>query len=166
MMRKVHAVRRVPGQAAAPTPAKAPARIDVAFGVDGNAAVYLGAGWSGQESGFSWAAGDRSILRLPALQPAGRFYFEIDIVPFVSGLAITGQRLRVRINGREAFSFPKLPREVVSFTIPGELMRRTAPIEIVFEYPDAPSPRQATGGDDDRRLAVAFRSLWVSALTS
>jgi hypothetical protein len=38
----------------------------IRFGIDGNAAEHLGAGWSRPEPGFTWTLGHQSTLLLPA----------------------------------------------------------------------------------------------------
>ncbi|MBS0644638.1 MAG: hypothetical protein JSS43_32630 [Proteobacteria bacterium] len=163
MLRRAHALRPAEGVRLAAAETR-PARIDVAFGSAGNAAGYLGAGWSGQENGFCWSIDDRSVIRLPALRPAERFRLEMDVVPFVSPPRLAAQRLRVQINGETVQRFDALPRDLVAFEIPGRLLQGGNGAEIVFEHPDAMSPRQACNEDDDRRLAIAFRSLTLSVV--
>ncbi|HVY17301.1 MAG TPA: hypothetical protein VHB27_18910 [Rhodopila sp.] len=157
--------RRPEGAAAVAAAASPPApdRIEVAFGVDGNAAAYLGEGWSGQEKGYCWSVNDRSALRLPVPRPADRYRVDMHVVPFTAPPALPGQRLGVVVNGSMVHSFNPLPRGDVAFTFPGDILRNRDQIELVFEHPDAASPLQMTGGKDDRRLAAAFRTLSVAA---
>ena len=144
------------------TQPRRPERIDIAFGTAGNTASHLGAGWSGQENGFCWSIDDLSVVTIPPLQPAEEFCLTMDVVPFVHLPAVPRQRLGVRINGAPVHSIDTLTRGVVTVTLPGALLQGVDPVEIVFEHPDATSPRQANQQKDDRRLAVAFRSLSIA----
>ena len=144
------------------TQPRRPERIDIAFGVVGNTASYLGAGWSGQENGFCWSIDDLSVVTVPPLRHADEFCLTIDVVPFVQPPVVPRQRLGVRINGAHAHTVDPLPRGVVTVTLPGALLQDADPVEIVFEHPDATSPREASKQKDERRLAVAFRSLSIA----
>jgi hypothetical protein len=144
------------------TQLRRPERIDIAFGAAGNTASYLGAGWSGQENGYCWSIDDVSVVTIPPLQPAQEFCLTMDVVPFEHPPAVARQRLGVRINGAQVHSIDTLPRGVVTVTLPGALLQGVDPVEIVFEHPDATSPREASKQKDERRLAVAFRSLSIA----
>ncbi len=136
-----------------------PDRVDIAFGKEGNAAAMIGAGWSGQENGFCWSIDDSSELTLPPLGPADRYRLEMDVVPFISPPAVESQSLCVVVNGEAVQTFDPLPRGMVSCEIPGALLQGSEFVTIILEHPGATSPRQAAGQNDDRRLAISFRTL-------
>jgi hypothetical protein len=136
-----------------------PPRIDLHFGRDGNAAAALGDGWSQGENGYAWSIDERSVVSLDIQPAAQAARLEIDVVPFVSPPVLLGQTLRVLVNGTLVHVFDPVPRGVSICEIPAEAMAGSEALEIVFEHPDAMSPRTASGENDDRRLAVSFHRL-------
>jgi hypothetical protein len=65
----------------------------------------------------------------------------------------------VTVNGERIHTFDPLARGRVGCNVPGRHLRGLDTIAIVLDHPNAAVPREITGGSDDRRLAVAFRSL-------
>jgi len=162
MLRIAHKQRPHPAVAPADmAPPVAPKQIKIIFGSDGNAAAYMGEGWSGQENGYCWSIDDRSILRIPALAAADSYRLEMDVNPFVAPPALLHQRLRVLVNGDMVQSLDLLSRGKATFAFAGAPLLGADEIELLFEHPDAASPQQITGRPDGRRLAVAFRRLLV-----
>jgi hypothetical protein len=162
MLRRAYAVRPSPRSmrdAVRPPEPEPPSRIDVVFGTEGNAFGQMGQGWSGQENGFCWSVDDSSTLTLPRIRPSDSYRLEMDVVPFIAPPALESQRMEVLVNGKIVSSFDPLPRGVVACAVPGRLVRDAQGIEVVLRHPDALSPRAASGQNDDRRLAVAFRTV-------
>jgi hypothetical protein len=155
---RMHAARTAVRTVTPPLPRRPepPARIDILFGRSGNAAACLGAGWSGPEDGYNWSIEDRSVMTIAKPPAAQRYCLEMEVVPFIAPPAVIGQRMDVTVNGETVHRFDPLPRGTIECRIPGHLLDTNDRIEIVLEHPDAATPRDAAGQDDDRRLAVSF----------
>jgi hypothetical protein len=149
----------------APLPqAEAPPSTEITFGQEGNAARFLGYGWSGPEAGYTWSVGERSQLILDNPGPAGEYWLEMDVIPFVCPPLLPHQRLDVMVAGTLVHSFDPLPRGIVTCAIPGDAVAPGSKIEIVLNHPHAASPMLIAGQGDDRRLAVSFRRLSLSCI--
>jgi hypothetical protein len=167
VLRKAHAIWSLPeGQRVhAGLDAAAQLRVtDLTFGRDGNAADHLGEGWSGPEPGYQWTIGERSLITLPNPGPAGEYWLEMDVTPFVAPPLVPEQRLDVTINGTFLISYKNLPRGTIVCGIPGELIDAGQPVRLGLEHPFAASPILVSGGGDDRRLAISFSRLSLTAV--
>jgi hypothetical protein len=138
--------------------------VTVMFGKDGNGPECAGSGWSTPEDGFTWAIGDRSRLVLAAPPKAPCYTLEFDVIPFRAPPLLQGQRLSVSVNGTLVQQFDRLPRGRSSCVVPGHLLRGRDSVEILLEHPDAARPCDAAAMPDDRRLAIAFRSLTLDMM--
>jgi hypothetical protein len=136
-----------------------PARTELTFGSEGNAAPYLGPGWSGPEAGYQWAVGERSVITVEVPGEADEYWLEMDVVPYVKPPLLPRQRLDVRIDRTLVHSFEALPRGEVGCLVPGRLVTARKTIEIVLDHPHAASPMLVAGEGDDRRLGVSFSRL-------
>ncbi len=164
MLRNAHAVR--PGRPAiAPAPAVPPGQravrqsSEIVFGQDGNASGYTHIGWSAPENGYTWSIDDRSAIEVPSPGAADSYWLDMNVVPYVAPPALPAQIMRVEVSGELVHTFDPLPRGEVGCTIPGRLVGDRTMIEIVFAHPTAASPLEVAGGNDGRRLAVAFNRL-------
>jgi hypothetical protein len=172
MLRNAYALHRahaVPPDAAVVVPVpvpESPSAITLRFGIEGNAQGSTGAGWSAPENGFTWAIGDRSLVSLNLPSPAAGYWLEMDLAPYIAPPALPSQRLEVRINGEAVHVFDPLPSGKVACAVPGRVLSGKAGVEIVLEHPRAASPRDVSGANDGRRLAVAFRSLALSGIAA
>jgi hypothetical protein len=136
-----------------------PARTELTFGFEGNAASSLGYGWSGPEAGYQWAVGERSLVTLEVPGVADEYWLEMDVVPYVKLPLLPRQRLDVVIGGTLVHSFAALPRGEVGCVVPAHLVAGRRAIEVVLDHPHAASPMLVSGDGDDRRLGVSFRRL-------
>ncbi|HVZ09696.1 hypothetical protein [Rhodopila sp.] len=167
VLRKAHAIWRLPEPervAAGRRMADAMRRHQLTFGTDGNAGPHLGFGWSGPEAGYQWSVGERSLLTLPNPGPASEYWLEMDVIPYIHPPLLPRQRLDVSVNGGFVHSFDPLPRAMVCCSIPGELAVGDAPLQIRLDHPFAASPVLVAGGGDDRRLAISFSRLALTAV--
>ena len=147
-----------------PGPVMEAPRLDVAFGVDGNAAAAMGYGWSAPEDGFTWAIDDTSLLTLGELPHADDYWLEMDVVPYEVLPGLPAQHLDIAVNGEIVRSYDKLDRGRVACSVPGRLISGRSAIEIRLDHPNASSPSLMAREGDDRRLAIAFRSLSISCV--
>lgn len=140
-------------------PLAPPARVDAVFGAAGNATEMMGFGWSKPENGYTWSIEARSQLTLQPPPEASDYWLEMDVTPYVVPPAVPHQSLIVSVNGTEVHRFDPLVRGMVGCTVPGALVRGRDTVEIVLDHPNAISPLKAAGEQDDRPLAIAFRTL-------
>jgi hypothetical protein len=147
----------------APAAAAEPKRTEIVFGKGGNTAGCTGYGWSAPEDGYTWSIGDRSLLTIRNPGPAEEFWLELDVVPFLVPPALPVQSMGVTVNGEPVHIFDPLVRGRVSCVVPGRHLQGLETVAIVLDHPKAAIPRALTGENDDRRLAVAFRSLSLMA---
>ncbi len=134
-------------------------RIDLHFGKDGNATASAAEGWSTPEDGFAWSIDDRSVLWVELPATAQGAWLEMDVVPFVAPPVLPGQTVRVLVNGTLIHTFNPMPRGICRCAIPAGLLAGRDWVEIVLEHPDAARPKDVSGQDDSRRLAVSFHRL-------
>ncbi len=132
--------------------------LSLAFGENGNAADYLGGGWSVPEDGETWCIGPYSSLVLPAPERAVPLVLTIHLRPHLQDHHLTAQRLAIRVGGIKIASFRITDRTTRSCVIPVSLLAPGRPLELMFETPDARRPSQF-GDTDTRMLALAFLSL-------
>jgi hypothetical protein len=158
MLRKAYSVRPGPPTARLGSP---PPRIrtDLVFGEGGNATSCTGVGWSAPEDGFTWSIDDRSLITVESPGAAEDYWLELDVIPFVAPPSLTVQSLSLAVNGEPVHVFDPLERGTVGCVVPGRLLRGRDSIEIEMDHPEAASPRAVAGQNDDRRLAIAFRTL-------
>ena len=140
-------------------PALPPGRVDIQFGAEGNAENGSGFGWSKPENGFTWAIEDRSLLLIDAPPEASDYWLEMDVIPYVAEPSVPTQTLTVSVNGTEVHRFDPVTRGMVGCSVPGGLVTGRDKVEILMTHPDAASPCDVAGEQDERRLAIAFRRL-------
>lgn len=136
-----------------------PARTEIIFGQEGNAAHRQGYGWSSPEAGYTWAIGERSLLTIDNPGSADEYWLEMDVTPFVYPPLLPRQRLDVMIGETCIRSFDPLPRGEIGCIVPGHLIAERKTVDIVFNHPHAASPMLVAGASDDRRLGVSFSRL-------
>ena len=128
----------------------------VTFGSGGNADSLIGTGWSPAEAGFRWMVDAVSEFWLDG----GDFesgLLALDLHPYVAAPALPAQRVVIKVEGAEVYraelSAP------VGCEVPLRLMAPPAAgrIHVTIEHPDAISPMELTGQNDQRRLAFAIR---------
>jgi len=139
-------------------------RVDLIFGVEGNARPHLGHGWSGPEAGYQWSVGERSLITLPNLGTGADYWLEMEVLPYVMPPLLPRQRLDILVNGTFVQSFDPVPRAAIGCVIPSRLITAGEPVKIMLDHPFAASPILVAGGRDDRRLAVSFTRLSMVAV--
>ncbi len=159
VLRRAYALCQMPARERMPaglTAARAIARTDVRFGIEGNAKPCLGFGWSGPEAGYQWSVGERSQLTINNPGDADEYWLEMEVTPYVFPPLLPRQRLDVLVNGTLVRTIDPLLRGEIGFAVPGHLVRGRPTVAIVLDHPCAASPILVAGGRDDRRLAISF----------
>jgi hypothetical protein len=128
----------------------------VLFGRGGNADNHIGIGWSGGEAGYRWMVDDVSELWLdsPGL---GSWSFALDLHPLVGSPLRPMQRVVVLIGKTEVYRAELSGWTQCDIAIPPTALPAAGRIHITIQHPDAISPKDLTGADDQRRLALAVR---------
>jgi Polysaccharide biosynthesis enzyme WcbI/Tetratricopeptide repeat len=134
----------------------------LAFGLEGNASSYLGAGWSGPEPGFRWTIDDKSEIRIPV---PGRDVFQlaIDVHPMVDRVRHPAQRITIEAGGITVLHAKVSQFETLEFEVPETVVSAENHIVLLIHHPDAIRPQALDRGDDQRRLAFAIREMRISA---
>jgi hypothetical protein len=130
------------------------------FGVGGNCAPYRRSGWSAPEEGINWNDGTQAEVQLPLPAPKGLVVLEIFAKPFVVPGKVNQQRLRILINGQVAGEkiLTRPDFQDIVFEIPAGLVTGGLAL-VTLETPDAAAPQQIGTSADQRRLAIAVRTL-------
>ena len=134
------------------------------FGIDGNAAEHLGAGWSRPEPGFTWTLGHRSSLLLPVPLVPTALSVSLRAHPFTPA-ARPFQRVTARIGdnvlGRMLFTEP----DDLRLVIPPDLAAGSRDgIVLTLDLPDAGRPCEFDGNDDTRVLGLSCRRLSIDEM--
>lgn len=139
---------------------------EIRFGMTGNSDSYLGPGWSAalQLGEICWSEGNRAVLRIPTVPPAGDVELVARLIPYVQPGAVDRQRIAVSVNGQPVTNWVGTRQEIQQFsaTIPARMIAGTH-TELSFDLPDAVSPRDIARGADPRVLGIALHRLTLRA---
>jgi hypothetical protein len=130
--------------------------LNIDFSAIGNSAAYRLDGWAEQESGFVWTLGPTSALSLPPLRERTPLVLDLDVRPCVCAPLVSGQILRVRLNGHLLGSEVLTARGVLRCRIDPALLSDQAAMELRFEHPGFVSPAHLRHSGDQRPLAISF----------
>lgn len=130
--------------------------IVIDFSEQGNSAHFRHDGWSVQEPDRVWGVGQRSVLRIP-IQTSGRpVVLEAEIAPHNGPLTITGQIVRVLINGIALGVVRLNCRSMIRCEIAPPLHSLDGIQQIEFGCPGFYRPDLTPMSRDHRPLSVAF----------
>jgi len=129
---------------------------EIQFGEGGTDTHYLGAGWSGDEPGYRWSLGQRSELWLNNPGHETDLVLELALSPFVSPPALRRQSLSVFVREALVGRTELTESQTLGFRIPAAVFAAPGPVHVVFEHPDAASPRAHGHPSDSRVLAFSF----------
>lgn len=137
------------------------AQID--FSQGGNSDDYIVSGFSHQEVDWTWTDGESAEMTIP-LEETGSYYnLRFSFEPFVPDNH--QQNIKLFINGESRdkweweYTHSHHHREqTTSVRIPGDLVTGND-LNLTFELPDAISPKEAYGSDDERKLGMALREM-------
>jgi len=135
------------------------ARIE--FTETGNSGPCKRFGWSHEEEEHTWTIGRCAELVVPL--PPGERYLRLDVslVPFVHPPRLAEQRLRIEINGRALRELALDGQDIVSVDIDVGQLADPDALCLVFNQPDAASPRSLGLSADGRVLGFGFQWLRV-----
>lgn len=130
-------------------------------GTGGSADRYQTQGWSPPEEGFTWTDGDSAALEF-SLGDDRDLVLTMTFRPYLVKGKHDSQEMRVRANGH-VIGNDTLSSEgfqEISLAIPGDVLDGET-LKIVFEFPDAVSPRELGVSADSRRLGIAMETLRI-----
>ncbi|HKE55345.1 MAG TPA: hypothetical protein VKB46_01545 [Pyrinomonadaceae bacterium] len=129
------------------------------FGTD-EAAQYLWFGWGAEEQGFRWSTAKQAALAF-GLRPLPQTDGELQLRfgPFLANSRIPAQRVTISVNGRliETVTLTEDKVQEYKVALPQELLRFQN--YVLFDLPDANSPRDFNLGNDTRELGIALYSM-------
>ncbi len=143
-----------------------PHAIDLRAG--GHGQEFLIAGWSHPEAEYTWTLGQRSLVRLPAAEPARDpgcdWALKLRAGPMLRPGVVAFQRLHVTVNGTTIARLVCRAPSQYELHVPAAALRGHPAVDIVFELPDAQPPGDLAGGGDRRELGVWLSSLHFAPL--
>jgi hypothetical protein len=140
--------------------------FDLDFTRGGNAAQYLGEGWSGPEAKLCCNDGPRAVLTVPAaLSSADRYELTISCLPFLHPPQVADQRMILHTNGyMHQASLDARHLEFFSFIFPQGALADADTAVLDFEFPDCFRPADLNVNKDHRLLAFGFKQMVLSRL--
>lgn len=129
------------------------------FGVAGDLDRYEAAGWARPEPGFTWTAAPLARLALPKPVRPGDYRLRLTVAPYVVPGKVPRQRVVTAVNGIVLGELAIADRTIVEYELPAAVLGGDAMMRFAFTLPDAACPREVTGVQDERLLAVAFASI-------
>jgi hypothetical protein len=140
--------------------------LTIDFRQEGNAAAFLGEGWSIQEPDGIWSVGECSELTLPPHPGNCAFVLEMVAWPMVCPPALMQQKLEIYLNEHVVFSAMLSEPEprVVTFRIPPGMLYADRRTVLMLRHPDAAAPADfIVSHGDYRRLGIHVVRLSIEA---
>ena len=141
------------------------AKIEVAahviFGEAGNAVQYQVSGWSMPETGYTWAVGTESRVRIPYGAGRGRLVIELTASPFLVKHIVSEQPLSLAINGTSIGTEMIAGESTIGFVVPPEAIGDSGVLDLTLSYPKAVRPSELGVNLDERTLGFAVRDILV-----
>ena len=130
--------------------------VVIDFSDQGNSAYFRRDGWSGQESDRVWAIGPSSVVSVP-LQASGRaVMLEVELAPGEISRFITGQLVRIRVNGTAIGGARIGSRTMLRCEIDPALAGQQGELRIEFEFPGFYRADLIGASGDDRPMSCWF----------
>ena len=122
----------------------------------GNAQRFCTAGLSESEGDFTWTDGSVLLMSFPLKD-------DTDVEWVTLHCAAYGKRQHVQalVNGIRVKRFTVSAEGDYTIPVPRKT-RKSGSLEIALEFPQAVSPHDLEGTDDERRLALRLYSMWIS----
>jgi hypothetical protein len=126
-----------------------------------SAADYLWYGWSVREAGSRWSNADRAavIFSIDDLTRASSLKLRIFGAPFIAPGKLDSQRILITLNGQKLAEWTSSSSEPAEriIEIPARLLQQNN--TVIFQLPDAASPRRLGVSNDDRLLGLSVQ--WI-----
>jgi hypothetical protein len=133
--------------------------ILVDFAASGNSAAVRTYGWSNPEPTLVWTIGSESGVHLPAAEVPEPLILEVEVNPCLAPPIVTGQILRVRVNGQYVGGGRLSGKSRVRCHVKAGLLQAGQAIDVTFEHPGFVRNDFLSGSKDDRPLAISFFAL-------
>lgn len=130
--------------------------VVIDFSERGNSGRFRRDGWSGQETDRVWGVGPRSVLMVP-IQSSGRpIVIEAELAPALPSPVVTGQLVRIGINGIAIGGARIGSRTMIRCEIDPPIPGPDGTLEIEFGFPGFCRPDLLGVSTDDRPLSCWF----------
>ena len=128
------------------------------FGVSGNGDAYLSTGWTKTSPALNWNDGKSAELIFGIKEPQRDVIVEIVFVPYIISGILDRQRIKISINGQPATELVchNARKKLISTVIPREMLQGDRMV-LLFEFPDAISPRELGESNDSRKLCMGLQ---------
>jgi hypothetical protein len=126
---------------------------------------FLGYGWSAPEPVGRWTDRGKAIVAFNMTNP-GAATLGLSLAPFLVAGKLEQQRLVIRINGKVVSSLTLIKNEPAEYSIPLPAGLLGSENLLMFELPDAESPKTLGVSEDARRLGVNVQFLEINSSSS
>ena len=128
-----------------------------------DAELVQGWGWSPPEKNFTWTNGKMASLVFPIEAPEQDLILTVKLHPFIVPGKLDHQQVNVIINDKpiDQWLFSEGGQQEKTILIPKDLLSQ-GKLNIVFETPDAKSPKELGISEDARELAIAIYSMTMN----
>ncbi|MBI4836226.1 MAG: sulfatase-like hydrolase/transferase [Candidatus Abawacabacteria bacterium] len=123
--------------------------------------AYLQGGWGQPEPKYTWTTDRYASVLIPGIDAPHNVIIDFKVVPFVLGEKKSSQRLNITINNTTIAQATLDKAETIQVTVPHALIENKQ-IKLVFELPDAVSPKEVGLNSDERLLGIALQEMTVN----
>ncbi len=128
------------------------------FGIDGNAAAHLEAGWASPESSFCWTAAETADLTFKFEKPPGDLVLSFTAQPHLSA-GVESQEVTALWDNTPVGSWSIRVAGTYQALIISQVMTNAPLHRLSFRLPESFSPLSKNLSADPRRLGLAFIEL-------
>ena len=140
--------------------------LDLDFSHDGNARPYLGAGWVGVGTDFTWTENDDSFIHFDAPVEPGTYALRFTAGAFICKPELPRQVLEVFVDAWQIASliYREGHPQFQECRFSHEAFASSSRAALRFRHPNAARPSEVYDGKDGRRLAFNFKRLTLARL--
>jgi hypothetical protein len=140
--------------------------LDLDFSRGGNAKPYLGAGWSGVETDFTWTENDDSFISFDTPAEPGAYVLRMTAGSLIRESRLPTQKLVVFINATQVahIDSDESHARFHECKFPHEAFASASRTTLRLHHPDAVRPSDLGDSADSRRLAFYFKRLTLVRL--
>ena len=140
--------------------------LEIKFGYPGNSFIYQGTGWSVREPDGVWMLDYESTLILPRPEQPGDYLLELNLDPSIALGRHDFQRLAISVNGVGVSNLVLRSNSTMQCWVPWSVLGGPLKSMVILSHPDAWSPSEIVGMEDDVRVLSFFiRFVRISLLT-